>query len=133
MRARLKKRPLAARNSKGISTSVNQHNPPNRGRNHVPAPQRERILQKHIAGKSIVEITKEENRNRETVARIVHSDEMREYVQRMRERFFALADCALSTLHHALEKDLNGVLAYKLLVDGGGDLFQTEIVRTSGK
>src|ERR1700746_318564 len=85
-----------SKHSKRPETSTTQHKPAKRSRNRVPAPQRERILQKHIAGKSVVEISREENRNRETVARIVHSDDMRELVSHMREKFYGLAESAFS-------------------------------------
>ncbi len=105
--------------SKRPATSTIQHKPAQRSPNHVPAPQRERILQKHVAGKSIVEISREENRNRETVARIVHSDDMAEMVNRMREKFYGLAESALSTVEEAVEKRKDAQLSYKILLDTG--------------
>jgi hypothetical protein len=98
---------------------VSQHKPAKKSRMRIPPPQRERILQKHISGKSIVEISREEKRNRETIAKIVRSDEMREYVLRMRESFYRLADSALTTVRHAVEQEKDGQLSYKLLVDTG--------------
>jgi hypothetical protein len=74
-------------------------------------------MQKFVGGKGISEIGREENRNRETVARIVHSDEMQEHVNRAREALYGFTDIALSTLRHAIETERNGVLAYKLLTD----------------
>ncbi len=41
----------------------------------IPAPQRERILQKYVAGQSIREIAREENRARETVTKIIRCDD----------------------------------------------------------
>jgi hypothetical protein len=76
-------------------------------------------LQKHIAGKGIVEISREKKRNRETVAKIVRSDEMRDYVVRMREAFYGLADSALRTVRQAVEQEKDGQLSYKLLADTG--------------
>jgi hypothetical protein len=103
-----------ATNSEHSEASTTRHKPAKRSRNRVPAPQRERILQKHVTGKSIVEISRAENRNRETVARIVHSDEMRELVSRMREKFFDLAESALSTVEEAVAKrDANRVVLPK--------------------
>src|SRR6516162_8277452 len=98
---------------------LNQQQPAKRTRNRVPPPQRERIMHKFVAGKGISEISREENRNRETVARIVHSDEMQEHVRRAREEFYGLTGIALRTLRHALEKERNGTLAYKVLADSG--------------
>lgn len=97
--------------------ALNQHKPAKKTRNRIPPPQRERILQKHVAGKSIAEISREENRNRETVAKIVRSDEMREHVNHARERLYGLIDIAIKALLHRLEKENDGQLAYKILVD----------------
>ena len=52
----------------------------------IPAPQRERIMQRHTLGQSIRRIAREENRARETVTKIVRSDDMRAYVTGLRER-----------------------------------------------
>jgi hypothetical protein len=62
-------------------TSTNQQNKAQA----IPPHQRKRILRKYIAGKSIIAISKEEIRNRETVGRIVHGSEMKEYVRAKRE------------------------------------------------
>jgi hypothetical protein len=78
-----------------------------------------RVLQKYASGKSIVEISREENRNRESIAKIVHSDEMRDHVHRMREAFYGLADSALVALRHALEVEKDGQLAHKILTGIG--------------
>jgi hypothetical protein len=78
-----------------------------------------RVLQKYAAGKSIVAIGREEGRNRETITRIVRSTEMRDYVHRMREAFYGLADSALVALRHALEVERDGQLAFKVLADIG--------------
>ena len=97
----------------------NQHKPAKSTRNRIPPPQRVRVLQKYASGKSIVEISREENRNRESIAKIVHSDEMRDHVHRMREAFYGLADSALFALRHALEVEQDGQLAYRILTDIG--------------
>ena len=55
--------------------------------NGGPPPQRLRIMQKYVAGESLVQIGREERRDRETVARIVKSEEMQEFVRQMREQF----------------------------------------------
>jgi hypothetical protein len=102
-----------------MAPSVSPHKPSKSTRNRIPPPQRERILQKYIAGKSLVQISQEENRNRETVSRVVRSDEMREHVHRMREAFYGLADSALVALRHALEVEKDGQLAYKIFSDIG--------------
>jgi len=99
--------------------SINPHNPAKRRRDRVPPPQRERIFQKYVAGKSVAQISREESRNRETVTRIVRSDQMRAHVKRLREEYLGLGDAALIALRHALEKGKDGKLAYRVLVDSG--------------
>jgi len=101
------------------STGVNQLKPAKRTRNRVPLPQRERILQKSIAGKSVTQIAREENRNRETVARIVNGAEVRELVRRMRSEVYGLANDAVATVRHALQEQKDARVGYKLLMDIG--------------
>jgi hypothetical protein len=100
-------------------TSTNQHNPAKRTRNRVPPPQRERILQKYVNGKSIRDISKEEQRNRETVSKIVHGPEMQEHVRAMRERWFGLAPDAISAVEHGLTEQKDGRLGFQLLASIG--------------
>src|ERR1035441_3411023 len=64
----------------------------------IAAPQSERILQRFIVGQSIREISREEGRARQTVTKIVRSDQMQSYVQGMRERFYGLGDDALAAV-----------------------------------
>jgi hypothetical protein len=98
---------------------ANQLNPAKRMRNRVPPPQRERILEKYVAGKSLKDIGKEEGRNRETVARIVHGPEMQQHVRAMRERWFGLAPAAISAVQHALTEQKDGRLGFQLLFSIG--------------
>ena len=100
-------------------TSTNQHNPAKRTRNRVPPPQRERILQKYVNGESIIDISKEEQRNRETVSKIVRGPEMQEHVRAMRERWFGLALDAISAVEHALREQKDGRLGFQLLTSIG--------------
>ncbi len=94
---------------------TNRHKPAKKMRNRVPPPQRERILQKHVIGKSIIDISKEEHRNRETISKIVRGPEMHNLVREMRERFFGLASDAISAVEHALVEQQDGRLAFQLL------------------
>ncbi len=108
--------PTGARNENSASkTSTTQHKPPKRTRDRVPPPQKERILQEYAAGESITAISKKENRNRETVAKIVHGPEMESHVQALRERWFGLGDDAISAVQHALTKQKDGRLGFQLL------------------
>src|SRR5579859_5995498 len=99
--------------------SLNRLKPAKRSRDRIPPPQRERIRQKYITGKGISEISREEGRNRETVARIVRSDEVRANVLHMREGFYGLMESSLATVRHAVEREKNPHVAYKILNDSG--------------
>jgi hypothetical protein len=84
-------------------------------RNRIPPPQRERIFQKHVAGKSIAEISKEEHRNRETIAKIVNSPEMQSHVQALRARWLDLGSNAIDAVDHALTAQKDGRLGLQVL------------------
>src|SRR6266478_1989703 len=99
--------------------SKNQLKPAKRTRNRVPLPQRERILQKFVAGKNITQIAREENRNRESVARIVNGGEIRELVQRMRAELYGLAYASIDAVRHGLQQEKDWRLGYRLLTDIG--------------
>jgi hypothetical protein len=99
----------------------------------IPAPQRERIMQRHTLGQSIRRIAREENRARETVTKIVRSDDMRAYVTGLRERFYGLGDLALSAVEHALSLAKDSQLGYRLLIDIGvvPSPFERELIQTN--
>jgi hypothetical protein len=85
----------------------------------VPPPQSARIMQRYIGGDSIRQIAREENRDRETVTKIVRSDEMNAFVQEIRERFYALAPDALATIEYALREQRDARIGLELLRDIG--------------
>src|ERR1700735_4946247 len=101
-----------------FQSRASRQQPATNPRTRVPPPQRIRVLQKYSAGKSIVQIAKEENRNRETVSRIVHSEEMQAHVKHMREKFYGLADLAIAAVQQALE-DGDAQVGYRILLDLG--------------
>ena len=109
------KRTDKANRESTFESGANQHKPAKRTRNRVPPPQRERILQKYVEGKSITDISQEEGRNRETVAKIVRGIEMEEYVRTMRERWFRLGLHAISAVEHQLTEQKDGRLGFQLL------------------
>jgi hypothetical protein len=74
-----------------------------------------RILQRHIVGQSQREIAREENRSRPAIARIVKSEQMTEYVQKIREEFNGLAGDAVSALRFALRKQKDARVALEVL------------------
>jgi transcriptional regulator with XRE-family HTH domain len=85
----------------------------------IPAPQIERIKQRHILGQSQREIARAEGRSRPTIAKIVRGEEMLAFVQEMREKFFGLAPDALATIEHALREQKDARIAYEILRDIG--------------
>jgi hypothetical protein len=76
-------------------------------------------MQKYVAGESIVQIGREECRNRETISRIVHSDEMQAFVRQMRERFYGLGGDAIDAVQDALREQKDGRLGFQLLMSIG--------------
>jgi hypothetical protein len=85
----------------------------------IPAPQIERIKQRHIVGQSQREIARAEGRSRPTIARIVKGEEMQAFVQEMRERFYGLVPDALATIEYALREQRDARIAYDILRDVG--------------
>ena len=76
-------------------------------------------MQRFVAGQSMRKISREEGRARETVTKIVRSDEMQLFVQQMRERFYGLGVDALAAVRHSLRQKKDGQLGYRLLSDIG--------------
>lgn len=91
-----------------------------KGAIHIPVPQQERILTRHVMGQSIRMISREERRDFKTVAKIIlkSSDKLKEYLAEQRSKIFALTALAVEAIHNGL---VNGQteLAYKLLIDTG--------------
>lgn len=76
-------------------------------------------MQRHVAGQSIRQISREENRARETVTKIVRSDDMRTFVNTLRERFYGFGEHALDAVEYALVEQKDARLGYQLLTDIG--------------
>jgi hypothetical protein len=76
-------------------------------------------MQRYVGGESIREIAREERRDRATVTKIVHSDEMNAVVQKMRERYYALGFDALDAVQHTLRVRKDGGLGRQVLTDIG--------------
>ena len=102
-----------------FETGTNQHKPADRSRSRIPTPQRVRIIQKYFAGKNISQLAREENRNRETVARIVKEDEVREVVQQMKTEYYGLLNDAVAAVRHALQQQKDARIGYRILADTG--------------
>src|ERR1700722_12453769 len=92
---------------------------PKSTKTHVPPPQQVRMVQRHIAGQSIRQISREENRDRQTVTKIVRSEEMLKYVCSLRQRLYGLGEDALHAVENALCEQKDARLGYRLLMDIG--------------
>jgi hypothetical protein len=87
-------------------------------RARIPALQRIRILQKSALGKSQRAIAREEHINRESVGRIVHSDEAHEFLAEIRGRFLGLCDAAIEAIRRRLEQG-DAALGERVLIANG--------------
>lgn len=75
---------------------------PKQLKSYLPAPQVQRIQQRHIAGEKNSAIARAEGCDRHTVARIIKGPEMKAYVAEMKERFNGFAPLALDTVEAGL-------------------------------
>ena len=116
---RMRGKQLSKCHAAGVELGTSQHKHTKLTRHRVHPPQRIRIMQKYASGKSIVQISREENRNRDTVTKIVRSSEMQDFVRTMREQLYGLAFDAMKAVRFALQNNQDPRLAYKLLVDVG--------------
>ena len=80
--------------------------------------QRMRILQKFVAGKTKIDIAKEEQVDRESVRRIVKCPEMDAYVEEKREMWRGLCDPAIEVLRQKL-KEGDKEVALRILKSNG--------------
>lgn len=81
----------------------------------LPLPQVLRIMLRHATGESNREIAAVEKVNHETVAIIVRSEAMREF---LRQSYYALIENAIKTIAVAIDNG-NVEMAYKVLQDTG--------------
>jgi hypothetical protein len=85
----------------------------------VPAPQAERIKQMFVQGYSIRRISREEGRARQTIVRIVRSEDVQNFIKQMQEELWGLIPTAIGALRHELEANKNSQLAYQIIRDIG--------------
>jgi hypothetical protein len=93
---------------------------------YVPAPQRQRIIALFIAGQSISEIARLEDRNRRTVPKIVHGPEVRRYARELRRKSYRLGDAAMEVIYDGLHWHRRTDLAWKVLESTGVIPFRAE-------
>ncbi len=100
---------------KAPKTSQTQPEPAKKPRTNVPPPQVARVIKRFISGQSIRKIAREEKRDRETVKRLVQSDEVREYVLKLRAEFYGLGADAVDAVQHQLQEKKDGRLGLEIL------------------
>ena len=107
--------------SAGALATINHSvpKPTIRGSSLVPAPQIERIKQKFVQGYSIRKISREEGRARQTIVRIVRSEDVQNFVKQMQEELWGLIPAAIGALRHELQTNKNSQLAYQIIRDIG--------------
>ena len=72
-----------------------------------------------VQGYSIRQISREEGRARQTIVRIVRSEDVQNFVKQMQEELWGLIPAAIGTLRHELETNKNSQLAYQIIKDIG--------------
>jgi len=90
------------------------------GASSVPFPQKDRIKKKFISEKNIREIAREEKSYRETVARFVKEEDVKEHLKDLRARFYGLLEEMLPAVLEYVKKGKDGGwLGYEMLKDAG--------------
>jgi hypothetical protein len=115
----LKVAPLTDSASKSARSSHSVPKLPKKCTSLVPAPQAERIKQMFVQGYSIRRISREEGRARQTVVRIVRSEDVQSFIKQMQEELWGLIPAAIGTLRYELETNKNSQLAYQMIKDIG--------------
>ena len=94
----------ASKLTRPAATAI-QHKPAKKTRNRIPPIQRLRVMEKYALGQNQTAIASEEKINRETVARIVKSEEMQAFTEEIRERWRGLCDAAVESVRRLIAKD----------------------------
>ena len=95
------------------STTKTSQSQPKKPRTTIPPPQAARIAARFIRGESMRKIAREEQRDRETVRRVVRSEDVQRYVKLLQLQFFALADPSLDAILHQLVTGKDGDSQWK--------------------
>ena len=88
-------------------------------RPHISAAKIIRIERRHLEGQSAREIARAERCGRNTVARVVKAPELREHLERVRERIWGMADHAADVVFEAIVQNRDARISYELLRDIG--------------
>ncbi len=82
---------------------------------YLPKPKILRIQQRYIAGENKSEIARNENCDRETVARIVKFPEVQNFIAQQQQEFFGLIPDAMAAVRYALQVERDPHVAYRVL------------------
>ena len=82
-----------------------QHKPAKKARNRIPPVKRIRVMQQYAPGENQTAIARNENLNRESVARIVKSEEMEAFTEEIRESWRALCEDAIQSVRRLIASD----------------------------
>ena len=82
-----------------------QPKPAKKTRNRIPPIQRLRVMEKYALGTNQTEIARQEGLNRESIGRIVKSEEMEAFTEDIRERWRGLCDSAVESVRRLIAKD----------------------------
>jgi hypothetical protein len=82
-----------------------QHKPAKKARHRIPPTKRLRVMQLYASGENQTAIARNENLNRESVARIVKSEEMEAFTEEIRERWRGLCEDAIQSVRRLIAKD----------------------------
>jgi len=82
-----------------------QPKPAKKMRHRIPPVQRIRVMQRYASGENQTAIARQEGINRETVGRIVKSEEMEAFTEEIRERWRGLCDSAVESVRRLIAKD----------------------------
>jgi hypothetical protein len=91
-------RPLAA-------PAAIQRKPSKKARHRIPPIQRLRVMEKYALGTNQTAIAREEGLNRESIGRIVRSEEMQAFTEEIRESWRGLCENAIQSVRRLIAKD----------------------------
>lgn len=104
---------------KSSSTAKPSQTQPEKTRTSVPPPQAARIAARFVSGESIRKIAREEKRDRETVRRVLKTEDIQLLVEQLRVKYFALGSAALDAVQHQLSVNKNSRLGMEILTNIG--------------
>jgi hypothetical protein len=78
---------------------------PAKKRSRIPPIKRIRVMQRYASGENQTAIARQEKINRETVGRIVKSEEMEAFTEEIRESWRALCEDAIQSVRRLIAKD----------------------------